>query len=169
MISPMCSDFLQRTQKIFQTDFRNFWSTSNIRVGMQQSHLTWGYSQQKLWPSLRMHRGGCQTGNLSQETNVVKLNYSWSEVQWCFHVHVTLLLFSIISCMVRIIKVKGFLIGNRQYLFSQLMLLLSIECQTCTGNTELHQKQQEQDQHILHRLSRNLQSTDKTGQFCFSL
>jgi len=45
--------------------------------------------------------------------------------------------------MVTAVKVKVFLISNRQYLFGQLILLFGIECQTCTGNTELHQKQQE--------------------------
>jgi len=49
----------------------------------------------------------------------------------------------IIFCSVTAVKVKDFLISNIQYLSGQLILLLSIECQTCTGNTELHQKQQE--------------------------
>jgi hypothetical protein len=40
------------------------------------------------------------------------------------------------------------------------MLLLSVERQTCTGDTELYQEQQEQDEHVLCGLLRSSQLRD---------
>jgi len=41
------------------------------------------------------------------------------------------------------------LFQTRNYLFSKLLLLFRIDSQASTGDTELNQEQEEQDEHIL--------------------
>lgn len=78
---------LAKNIKKFQTDFKSFWGTNNKRMGVQQSHPTWGLSQEKQWPWLRVHMGGIWTESIWQENKVFKLKNYWADVQLCFYVY----------------------------------------------------------------------------------
>lgn len=121
---------LAKNIKTSQTDF---WGTNNKRIGVQQSSNLRTFTRETMTLA-----EGAQGWNLDRKLMTrkqsiqVKKLLNWRAV-----------MFLCIFCMVTAVKVNVFLISNRQYLFCQLILLLSVECQTCTGNTELHQKQQE--------------------------